>query len=308
MHKRLSLIRRNFSKAQACVATIGNFDGLHLGHQKIIQEVVLKARQLSLIPTVITFEPLPQDVLPTKNPFTRLMRISQKLSMLASLGIEQVVCLRFSEAFALLSPTQFIEQYLVKLIDVRYLLIGEGFRFGFQQTGTVQTLIGKAAEFGYEVHAIAHEHNDDKISSSKIRHALKTGNLMLAQQLLGRHFSIDSRVVKGAQRGSLIGFPTANLAYHPACELIKGVFVTYVHIQGKKYQAVANSGKRPTVDGTKHVTEVHLLDYDGNLYNQKINVEFLHKLRDEIRFDSIEQLKQQITQDVKDARDFFKKI
>lgn len=307
--KGITLIRHDMSKAAACVATIGNFDGLHLGHQAIISEVVAKATALSLKPTVITFEPLPQVVLRSKDTFTKLMRFSQKLTYLASLGIEQVVCLRFNEAFAKLTPLQFIEHYLVKLLEVKYLLIGEGFRFGYQQTGSVQTLINASSQFGYEVQAIEHtQRHKDKISSSIIRQSLQNGNLSLAKQLLGRDFSINARVIKGAQRGRLIGFPTANLAHHPASVLLKGVFVTKVRIKEKTYNAVANSGTRPTVDGLKHVTEVHVLDYRGDLYNHKITVEFLHKLRDEKRFDTVEQLKLQITQDVQAAREFFEKI
>jgi riboflavin kinase/FMN adenylyltransferase len=289
-----------------CVATIGNFDGLHLGHQTIIQQVVNKARQLALKPTVITFEPLPQSILRPSKPFARLMPFSQKVAMLAQMGIEQVVCCRFSAAFAKLSPQEFIESYLLNKMGVRCLIIGEGFRFGHQQSGTLQTLQQASQHFDFEVQAISHQQDvRGKISSTQIRAAVQEGNFALAKQLLGRNFSMTSRVVKGAQKGSLLGFRTANLAPHPAKALLRGVFVTLVTLDHQTFQGVANSGTRPTMDGTQHITEVHLLDFEGDLYHKKITVEFVHKLRDEQRFASIEALKQQITNDVQQARDLF---
>lgn len=308
MKKGVKLIRQaDLANAlKPCVATIGNFDGVHLGHQAILQNVINKAQQLSLVPTVITFEPLPLSVLRPKESFARIMKFSQKLSMLSAMGIEQVVCLRFNPAFAKLTPMQFIEQYLVNLIGLSHLFIGEGFRFGHQQAGSVQTLTQGAQTFGFHVQALEHKQlGGDKISSSEIRHLLTQGELGQVRQLLGRPFSITSRVVKGARRGTDFGFPTANLARHPGCALIKGVFVTMVTVEGVDYQAVANSGTRPTVDGLRHILEVHLLHFNGDLYGKKITVKFLHKLRNEQRFDSIEQLKQQITLDVQKAKTFF---
>ncbi len=308
MNKGIKLIRHADlpNALKPCVATIGNFDGVHLGHQAILQKVINKARQLSLVPTVITFEPSPLSVLRPKESFARIMKFSQKLAMLSAMGIEQVVCLRFNPAFAKLTPMQFIEQYLVKLIGLSHLFIGEGFRFGHQQAGSVQTLTQGAQTFGFDVQAIEHKQSSGaKISSSEIRHLLTQGELDQVAQLLGRSFSITSRVVKGSRRGTDFGFPTANLAKHPGCALIKGVFVTMITVDGIDYQGVANSGTRPTVDGLKHILEVHLLHFNGDLYGKKITVKFLHKLRNEQRFDNIEQLKQQITVDVQKTKTFF---
>ncbi len=295
-------------QVEPCVATIGNFDGLHLGHQSIIENVIQKAHHLSLKPTVITFEPSPQMVLRPQAAFSRLMTFSQKLQRLSLMGIEQVVCCRFTSGFARISPQQFISDILEKQLLVRHLYIGEGFKFGHQQKGTVQTLRENSEQGGFEVHPIAHIQSDfGKISSSLIRQAVQDANFDWVQKCLGRPFSITSRVVKGAKRGSAMGFATANLAFHPASLLLKGVFVTNIIIDNKVYQGVANSGTRPTVDGTKHITEVHIFDFQDDLYNKKISIEVLHKIRDEKRFDSIEQLKQQIREDIQKARAFFDK-
>lgn len=298
---------RTFDAAKAIpsVATIGNFDGLHLGHQSIIKAVVAKAQALGLAPTVITFEPLPRRVLRPAEPSYQLMSFSQKLKGLASLGIEQVICLRFTKAFSTIMPLQFIQDYLLKQ-QVRELYIGEGFRFGYQQTGTIQTLQQASKQNVFEVHAVQHQTlQENKISSTTIRQFIGRGDFSLAKALLGRDFSIKAKVIHGTKRGRTLGFPTANLGVHPASALLKGVFATKVRIEGKYFNAVANGGVRPTVDGTRHVIEVHLLDFNNDLYNQKIKVSFLRKIRDEKRFENIEQLKQQIANDIITAKIFF---
>ncbi|MGD9592073.1 MAG: riboflavin kinase, partial [Candidatus Berkiella sp.] len=168
------------------------------------------------------------------------------------------------------------------------------------------TLINGAQQFGFDVQVLKHQQAlGSKISSSNIRTLLSQGKLTQVSQLIGKPFSICARVAHGAKRGTSIGFPTANLAFHPASKLLQGVFATKVTVNNKQYQGVANSGTRPTVDGLKHVSEVHILNFEGDLYGKKITVEFLHKLRDEQRFDNIEKLKQQINVDVQNAKAFF---
>ncbi len=304
----IKLIRHHQSLpfCNPCVATIGNFDGLHLGHQAIIQQVVTKAQELSLIPTVITFEPLPQSVLRPTSSFVRLMRFSQKLKVLAAMGIQQVICLRFNANLAALTPFEFIESYLVKQFGVRCLMIGEDFRFGHQQSGDVPMLLKLAKQFSFSVEPISHiQDKENKVSSTLIRAALLNGDCSVVRRMLGRNFSVTSRVVKGAKKGRMLGFPTANLPIDKKSAIPKGVFVTKVHIADNSYLGATNVGTRPTFDGKHHVIETHILNYEGDLYGKRITVEFLHKLRDEMRFADIEQLKQQINNDILATRQFF---
>lgn len=290
------------SKLPPCAATIGNFDGLHLGHRQIIEKLVKKANELNLVSTVITFEPLPQSFLRPQMPFLRLMTLSEKLTLLKEWGVNQVVCLRFNATIAALSPLQFIESYLDKAIKVRHLIVGEDFRFGHNQLGDVQLLKNNAQQFGFVVEPISLIVKKDKISSTLIRQALVNGDLASTVSMLGRNYSLTQRVVKGAMRGRQLGFPTANLRLNPHFP-IRGVFVTSVEIDKKKYLAVTNVGTRPTVDGKTPLAEVHVLDFSGNLYGKRIKVEFLHKIRDEIQFANIEQLKLRIANDICKAQE-----
>jgi riboflavin kinase/FMN adenylyltransferase len=234
------------------------------------------------------------------------MSFSQKLEMLAKWGISQVICLRFNHLLAGLSPLAFMENYLVKGINVRHLLVGEDFRFGHQQKGDVQTLLSLGSQFNVEIEPIKHiQDKNNKISSTFIRKALIDGDITKANALLGRNFSVKARVVKGAMRGRQLGFPTANLPCSRHSSPLCGVFVTKVHFDHKTYFAATNIGTRPTIDGENRIIEAHVLDFSGNLYGKKIEVEFLHKLRDEKRFSSIDLLIQQIECDIEQTRDFF---
>lgn len=300
----MKLIRHcHLAKMPPCVATIGNFDGLHLGHFQLIEKMLKRAQALSLVPTVITFEPLPQTFLRPQVSLLRLLNFRQKLTLLANWGIKQVVCLRFNDKLAALSPLTFIEDYLINRINTRYLMVGEDFRFGHRQEGNVETLYQAATQFNFGIEPISLlQAKELKISSTQIRNALLAGELKTAAALLGRHYSVTGRVIKGDQRGRALGFPTANLSIKPENGM-KGVFASAVQIGNEVYQGVTNIGTRPTVDGEKRLIEVHLLDYSGNLYGQRITVEFLHKLRDEKRFENIEALKRQIQQDILQARE-----
>lgn len=308
MQTKLTLIRdvSMMQNASPCIATIGNFDGLHLGHQAIIKKVVTKAQQLSFIPTVITFEPAPQSFLRPDKKFFRLMSFTQKLEILAEWGIRQVICLRFNRHLAGYSPLAFMQHYLVNGANVRCLLVGEDFRFGHQQEGDVQTLLSLGSQFDVEIEPIKHVLNQsNKISSTLIRQSIVNGDMEGANSLLGRKFSVKGRVVKGAMRGRQLGFATANLPCTRRASHLSGVFVTKVHFDHKTYLAATNIGKRPTFNGENRIIEAHVLDFSGNLYGKKIEIEFLHKLRDEKRFTSIDLLIQQIKSDIEQTRDFF---
>ncbi len=290
-------------KMKPCVAAIGNFDGLHLGHQEIIHRVVAKAQSLQLTPTVITFEPAPRVFLRPQEPLYRLTTLAEKLRILKAWGIEQVVCLRFNASLAQLSAEHFISIYLADYLQIRYLMVGEDFRFGFKRMGTVALLEQAAKQFGFTVEPFALKQcAAQKISSTAIRQALQQGNFPLVKSLLGRDYALSVTVIKGRQLGRELGFPTANFFLHPKKVPFKGVFITRVEVEGKIYQGVANVGTRPTVDGQNQIGEVHLFDFTGDLYAKSLTVTFVQKIRDEAKFANIGQLQQQIEKDVHTAK------
>jgi riboflavin kinase/FMN adenylyltransferase len=291
---------------QNCVATIGNFDGLHLGHRTVIAKVVQIAKEQNLVPTVITFHPLPQTYLRPDKPTLRLLSLRQKIEQLASMGIKQIVCLRFNETLSKLSPLAFIEEYLVKALKVRCLLVGEDFRFGHKQAGNIDTLQLGAQTFGFILKPLTLlQEKDNKISSTDIRHALVQGDMPRVKALLGRNYRLKSRVKPGAQRGRLLGFPTVNFSVPKNQRLLAGVFASKVIIDDKSYWGVTNAGTRPTVDGKHYLIETHILDFNQNVYGKMITVEFLNKIRDEMRFNDVEELKQRIQQDIQEALGYF---
>lgn len=304
--KKITLIRdltpHRFPKP--CVATIGNFDGLHLGHIKILRKVVALAEQTGLTPTVVTFEPLPIQLFQPSLPVYRLTSLVEKIRLLEKIGVEQVICLRFNQALASLLPADFVEQILVKEVKLKHLIVGEDFRFGYQRRGDIKLLSDMGRVYSFEVHPqLLVRIREDRISSTRLREVLLRGDCTRANQLLSRFFSVTRRVIRGAGRGMQWGFPTANLILPPSQRWIKGVFVTRVTIEGEQsYFAVTNCGFRPTVDGRCHVIESHLLDFSEDLYRKKITVEFLHKLRDEKRFEDLHALQKQIEEDKKQAK------
>lgn len=305
--KKITLVRDLSVALKGCAATIGNFDGVHLGHSFLIKHLVKKAKMLNLIPTLITFEPLPQRFF-SSQPFLQLTSLSEKLHLLEAMGIEQVVCLRFNQTLATLSAADFVENILVKALDVNYLMVGEDFRFGHQRTGDILLLQQMAKQQGFVIESMALLKDcDAKMSSSLIRLALMQGDLSMVHKGLGRYFSVTHRVIHGGKRGRSLNLPTANLPLKRAGGIFKGVYVSKVYWNQQEYDAVANVGTRPTVDGKNYLVEVHILDFAEDLYGQRITVEFLHKLRDEKKFNHIEELKQQIHQDIQEARDFLKK-
>lgn len=289
----------------ACVATIGNFDGLHLAHRHLIEKCVETAKAKNLNATVITFEPYPQSFLRPDPPLLRLTSLRQKISLLKTWGITQVICLRFNKAFSQLSPQEFIEKILVKALNVKHLMVGEDFRFGHQQAGNVALLQHHAKQFNFQVEAVRMiQSQEQKISSTAIRQSLMKGDLSRAKAMLGRFFSICEHVIYGDARGRTLGFPTANIPLMNHREVLKGVFITQQMIDHKKYYGVANVGTRPTVDGKHYLAEVHLLNYSGNLYGKRLKVEFLHKIRNEQRFANLSELQQQIHRDIQVANSY----
>lgn len=293
---------------RGCAATIGNFDGVHLGHQAVLGQLAERAAALGLPTAVILFEPQPQEYFAPDQAPPRLTRLREKLVALRRFSVDRVLCLRFNQQLAGLTAEQFVQQILVDGLDVRYLVVGDDFRFGKDRSGDFEFLVERGQQAGFQV---AHMHSfalqGERVSSTRIRAALQAGDMRLAEQMLGRGYRMLGRVAHGDKRGRSIGFPTANLFLHRVNVPLRGVFAVEMYgLETEPLYGVANVGTRPTVDGSRTLLEVHLFDFIGDLYGRQVAVEFVHKLRDEKRFDSFVALKAQIEQDAQQARDFFR--
>lgn len=282
-----------------CALTIGNFDGVHRGHRALLERVVTKARELGVTSCVLTFEPHPREFFAPEAAPARLTRLRDKLELIAAAGIERVHLIRFEARFAAMAAARFIDEILVKGLGTRWLLVGRDFRFGAQRKGDFATLEGK----GFQLEAMPDvSFEGERVSSSAVRAALQAGDFARAERLLARPYSISGKVVHGAHLGRDLGFPTANinLGQRPP---LHGIYVVEVDGHGP---GVASVGKRPTVNPVpRPLLEVHLLDWDGNLYGRRLNVRFLRKLREEAKFDGLPALREAIARDAAEARDYF---
>lgn len=291
-----------------CVATIGNFDGLHQGHQTVIQALIKLGKQLNLPTCVILFEPHPQEFFYQDKAPARLMRLREKIKLLQLLTIDRILCLRFNKRLAESSAEEFVKKVLVDKLGIKALIIGDDFRFGIGREGDFFLLEKLGHEYGFNVFptpTVLFE--NERIGSSRVRNAVREADFALAELLLGRRFRLSGRIIYGDQRGRLLGFPTANIGLHRRVIPLQGVFIVNIYGLTKKPLAgIVNCGKRPTIKGLKNLLEVHLFDFAQDIYGQFIEVEFLKKIRDEKKFDNLEALKQQITQDVGIAKNYFK--
>ena len=290
------------------VLAIGNFDGVHLGHAALVKRLAQVAEALDLAPMVLTFEPHPREFFAPDSAPARLTTLREKLELLGECGARQAMICPFNAAFAALSADEFIEQVLVRGCLVRHLIIGDDFRFGRGRAGDFGLLQDAGRRFGFAVEAMGSVTADgERVSSSAVRRALLAGDMEHAARLLGRPYIIDGQVSHGQKLGRQIGFATANLRIKHNPLPMTGVFAVEVSGLGDKPLAgVANLGVRPTVGGTKPLLEVHLFDFDRDIYGAHISVRFVHKLRDEQRFPNIDALKAQIAADAATARAFFK--
>lgn len=291
----------------ACVATIGNFDGVHLGHQAVLGQLAEAAGRLGLPTVVISFEPQPQEFFGAAADAPRLTRLREKLLALSRYSVDRVLCVPFNQALAAWSAQQFIQRLLVDGLAVKYLVVGDDFRFGHQRRGDYSMLKQAGEQHGFPVVSMhSFEVDGARVSSTRVRQALAKGELRTAEKLLGRSYRMSGRVARGDQLGRQLGFPTANIHLHRQATPLRGVFaVEMFGIKGEPIPGVANIGMRPTVDGTRSLLEVHLFDFDTDIYGEYVEVVFLHKLRDEVRFASLDALKQQIALDAESARAFF---
>jgi len=294
---------------RGCVATIGNFDGVHRGHQAILQRLRERAAELQLPSCVVIFEPQPREFFGPDNAPVRLSRLRDKLELLAAAGVDRVLCLAFNRRLRELSAADFVRTVLVDGLGVQHLEVGDDFRFGCDRAGDFPFLEQAGKQFGFSVEdAITIELDGDRVSSTRVRNAAQVADFALAEQLLGRPFSISGRVLHGQKLGRQLGTPTANVQLKRRRAPLNGVYLVSVELDGRVQPGVANIGMRPTVagDGRAHL-EVHLLDFAGDLYGRRLTVVFHQKLRDEQRFASLEALKAAIDADIASARAYWQR-
>ncbi|MDI6745737.1 MAG: bifunctional riboflavin kinase/FAD synthetase [Rhodocyclaceae bacterium] len=303
-------LHRSFpsQSTSARVLAIGNFDGLHLGHRALLERLTAHARRLNLPPAVMTFEPHPRELFTPEQAPARLTSLREKLALLDSCGIEEVFLLHFSRKLAGLSAQEFIDRVLVRGLNVRHLIIGDDFRFGKGRAGDFTMLQAAGQQHGFGVEAMhTIEINGERVSSSAVRDALGAGDLEHAARLLGRPYSIAGRVVHGGKIGRKLGWPTANIQLKRKRVALTGVFAATVSGLDKRHlPGAASLGVRPTLGlGLRPVLEVHLFDFDQEIYGSHVTVHLLHKLRDEAKFDSFEALTAQIARDVALTQEYF---
>jgi len=290
------------------VVTIGSFDGVHLGHQAVIRQVIAKARELDVPSVAMVFEPQPHEFFSGEQAPARLMRLREKALALFEAGIDRVCCLQFNRSLRQLSAEDFIQQVLVEGLGVKYLVVGDDFRFGCDRSGDYQLLQRVGQERGFEVSDThTFEVDGERVSSTRIRGELEQGSFEQVAKLLGKPYSISGHVGYGQQLGRQLGVPTANVQLRRYRSPLSGVFAVTVKLtDGRVVPGVANVGVRPTVgDILKPILEVHLLDFSGDLYGQMITVEFKTKLREEQKFESIDVLTKQIHRDIDHANAYF---
>jgi len=282
-----------------CVLAIGNFDGIHLGHQVLLQKLMQTAQERGLNSAVMTFEPHPRELFTPEKAPARLCSLREKLEYFSSAGVDRVYVCAFNRRFAKVTVNDFMQRILRQSLNAQVILVGEDFRFGAQRAGSTQDFM----QAGFNLMKMPQVDLDgDRVSSTRVRSALANGELDKAAQLLGRPYSISGKVVYGAQLGRQLGFPTANVHMRHERPALTGVYA--VKLDG--LNAVANLGVRPTIAGVPKLSlEVHVLDFNENLYGKHVHVEFFHKIRDEMKFDGLDALKARIAKDVEIARSFF---
>ena len=293
---------------QPTIVTVGNFDGIHVGHQEIIHYVIDQGKQYNLRSVILSFEPTPKEFFAGKNAPPRIYSLRDKYEIAKSLQIDHFVCLRFCKSLAKMPAKDFVNEILFEALNTRILVVGDDFRFGHNRLGDIELLKTMGESLGFSV-----EDKDTilrantRVSSSLIREKLATGDFEEARSLLGRWFEVSGRVFHGDKKGRTIGFPTANIILNRRITPLRGVFVVTATHENNAWKAVANIGHRPTVNGKRDQLEVHLLDSAENLYGQRLRIRFLARLRDEQKFSSLDELKHQISLDVQQAKEYFSK-
>lgn len=286
------------------VATIGAYDGLHLGHQKLLQALHEASVATGLPKVLMSFEPMPREYFAPRTPPARLMRFREKFDALRSAGIDIFFCPRFGPEMRNVDASSFIRRMLIHAMNVKELIVGDDFRFAANREGNVDHLQRAGLALGFGVHQVESVVSDgQRVSSTAVRTALADGDLDRARNLLGRSYSMSGKVIEGEKVGRRLGFPTANVNLKRRQSAVLGIFAARVRGLGDHaLDAVASVGTRPTFDGTKPILEVHIFDFDDNIYGKNIQVDFIQRLRDERRFDSADALVEQMHRDSRQAR------
>lgn len=289
------------------VVTLGNYDGVHVGHQAILHATVQTALQEEVPSVAITFDPIPKKVLHPESAPPLIQTLDQRLSSMEAMGLDHAMVVRFDLTFAQKSPEEFVKEYLADALQVKAFVVGENFSFGYKKRGNIELLKRMGAEFDYIVKAIPEVRVDGhRVSSTAVREMIREGRVSAASRFLGRPFALKGTIVEGEKLGGTIGIPTANMKVENEAIPASGVYITSTILDGARHPSVTNVGVRPTVGGTKLTVETHLLDFEGMLYGRDMEVEFLDKLRDEKRFSSVEELKNAILSDIASARTYFR--
>ena len=287
---------------------IGVFDGIHLGHQELIMRTNEYARKSGLSSVLFTFEPSPNEYFSKGKSQSRLTSLDEKYDYLNSCQIDFIYCPPFDQEMENLSTNEFVNQHLIKKLNAKNVVVGEDFHFAKDRSGTVETLIKLGLKYGFAVDPVEFiRQKDKKISSTNIRQSLMDQDIEKASQMLGRHYSILGKVIKGNQIGRTIGYPTANIDIDDRDILLRGVFCVKVIIQGdeNEYKGLANIGFKPTINGTALTLEVHLLNFDRDIYDSNMKIDFMHRIRGEKKFNGLGELSAQINKDSKKADEFF---
>jgi len=290
------------------VVTVGTFDGIHLGHQRIIERLKMMAKEKQALATLVTFEPHPQTVLKTKDrpELNLLTTIDEKIEVLSGLGLDRLVVMNFTLSFAEMDPEAYVKDILLSRLNMKGMIIGEDHSFGRNRSGNIEKLNKMADEHDFEVKALAPIRDADRvISSTRIRHLLREGEVKRASELLGRPYTISGQVVSGDGRGRELGYPTANLNPFSRYKLIPklGIYASRVRIKNSIHDAVTYIGERPTFNLNAKVIEIHIPDFDGVLYDQHIELSLFHFIRDDAQFQTEKDLVSQIDRDIRQSQE-----
>lgn len=289
-----------------CIS-IGNFDGMHKGHIELVKETVRIAKENNLVPTVLTFDQMPEEYFKA-NDFFRLMEMSDKYKVFEKLGVEQVLVIPFDKSFSEINENIFIKEILIEKLSLKYLIVGKDFKFGYKRMGNIE-LLQKYSELGdYNLLSLdLVKISSDKISSRDIRILIKNGKIKEANQLLAVPFSLSGKVIHGEKRGRRLGYPTANIEIYKSYP-INGIFLVNILFEDKKLFGLASWGNKPTFSGIDHVLEVNILDFESDIYGKQLKVIFIDKIRDQIKFDNQDELIEQMNKDKKTAEILLKDL
>ena len=291
---------------RGCVSTIGTFDGVHLGHRQLLQRLLFRAAELNTFGLLVTFEPQPREYFRGSLVPARLTRFREKVALLEQEGVTHLLCIPFNERTRSISAQDVVERFLVELLQVRLLIVGDDFRFGTNAEGDFDMLAKAGEKFGFDTERMGtFELDGERISSSRIREALADGDFDNAKKLLGREYFMMGNVVKGQQIGKSIGIPTANIRLQRYRSALSGIFAVCVDLGSEEFSGTAYVGTRPTLQGKEPLLEVHLFDFDRNLYGSHLRVRFLKKFREDRSFGSFDDLRVQMERDLIEIKSWF---